>query len=174
VNTVLVSSAFLTFLLAIGLLFFIKASVKARIEQLSFALTEPEAEFLPKLDRYLVGRAYHLVEVSDQQGVTYEGTVAPSWFMAIFLSGLAALGLLCLGLVLSYLLPFLGNSCLLVALLAPLAGWFYWNKSARPEQVTLAMKDNLDRKVITITGHRDELSILEKSLALAPLQESGH
>jgi Cofactor assembly of complex C subunit B len=174
VTNVLTSSAVLTFLLAIGLVFFIKASVKARIEQLSFVLTEPEAEFLPKFDRYLVDRAYRLVDVSDQTGVVYEGAVAPSWFMAVFLSSLAAGGFLCLGLVLSYLLPAIGNLWLLLGLLAPLAGFFYWRKSARPEQVKLAVKDEQSQKIVTITGHRDELAILGKTLAVQPLEKPGH
>ena len=83
-------------------MFFIKASVKDRIEKISFAITEPEETFLAKLDRYLIGRAYKLVDISDTTGVTYEGLVAPSWFMAIFLTSLAAGGFLCLGLVLNY------------------------------------------------------------------------
>jgi hypothetical protein len=171
VNTVLISSASLTFLLAIGLMFFIKASVKDRIEQLSFAISEPEEAFLAKLDRYLIARSYKLIDISDNTGVTYEGLVAPSWFMAIFLSGLAATGFLCLGLVLNYILTsswFLG-----LAILAPLAGWFYWQKSARPEQIIFAVKEQANRQTFTITGHRDELHILEKSLELQVLPQEN-
>jgi Cofactor assembly of complex C subunit B len=168
-NPVIVSAAFLTLLLAVGLVFFIKASVKERVESLSFPLTEPEAEFLPKFDRYLVDRAYRLVDVSDVSGVTYEGAVAPSWFMAIFLTTLAAAGFLCLGLVGSYLLPALGDRCLLLGLLAPIAGWFYWQRSARPEQVNLTVELGSGQRIVTITGHRDELHILEKSLGVQAL-----
>jgi Cofactor assembly of complex C subunit B len=168
-NSVLVSAAFLTLLLLVGLIFFIKASVKDRIESLSFALTEPEEDFLPKFDRHLVQRAYHLVDVSDITGVTYEGSVAPSWFMAIFLSSLAAIGFLCLGLVGSYLLPAIGYRFLLLGLLAPIAGWFYWQHSARPEQVTLAVEQGSGQRIVTITAQRDELHILEKSLAVQAL-----
>jgi hypothetical protein len=169
-NSILFSAAFLTLLLAVGLMFFIKASVKDRIESLSFALTEPEADFLPKFDKYLVDRAYRLVDISDRTGVTYEGSVAPSWFMAIFLSALAGAGFLCLGLVGSYLWPAVGFRFLLSGLLAPIAGWFYWQNSARPEQVTLAVEQGRGEKIVTITGHRDELHILEKSLAVQALE----
>jgi hypothetical protein len=168
VNTVLVSSASLTFLLAIGLMFFIKASVKDRIEKLSFTLTEPEESFLAKLDQYLIDRAYKLIDISDTTGVTYEGLVAPSWFMAIFLTSLAAGGLLCLGLVLNYI--FTSNWFLGLAALAPLAGLFYWKKSERLEQIvfatTEAAKSQANGKIFILTGHRDELRILERNLRI--------
>jgi Cofactor assembly of complex C subunit B len=172
-NSVLTTAAGLTLLLSIGLLFFIKAAVKDRIERLTFALVEPEADFLPKLDRYLVERAYRLVDVSDIHGVTYEGMVSPSWFMAIFLTSLAAIGFMCLGLVGSYLLPNLGYYCLLLGLLAPIAGWFYWQRSARPEQVIFAVELGQGQKIATITGHRDELHILEKSLGVSALESAS-
>lgn len=172
-NTVLVSSASLTFLLAIGLMFFIKASVKDRIEKISFTITEPEEAFLVKLDRYLVDRAYKLVDISDNTGVTYEGLVAPSWFMAIFLTSLAAGGFLCLGLVLNYV--FTSNLCLGLAVLAPLAGIFYWKKSERLEQIVFVAtekfpKEQANGSMFSLTGHRDELKILERSLKIQPAE----
>ena len=167
-NTVLVSSSSLTFLLAIGLMFFIKASVKDRIEQISFAITEPEEAFLAKLDRYLIDRAYKLVDISDNTGVTYEGLVAPSWFMAIFLTSLAAGGFLCLSLVLNYIF----NSSLFfgLAALAPLAGLFYWKKSERLEQIIFVVKVQANGRMFNLTGHRDELKILERSLKIQPIE----
>jgi Cofactor assembly of complex C subunit B len=168
VNTVLVSSASLTFLLAIGLMFFIKASVKDRIEKLSFTLNEPEAAFLAKLDRYLTDRAYKLVDISDTTGVTYEGLVAPSWFMATFLTSLAMGGFLCLGLVLNYI--FTSNWFLALAVLAPLAGIFYWKKSERLEQIIFATREQANDKIFSLTGHRDELRILEQSLNIQPAE----
>jgi Cofactor assembly of complex C subunit B len=172
VNIVFVSSSSLTFLLAIGLMFFIKASVKDRIEQISFAITEPEEAFLAKLDRYLIDRAYKLVDISDNTGVTYEGLVAPSWFMAIFLTSLAAGGFLCLGLVLNYI--FTSNLFLGLAVLAPLAGLFYWKKSERLEQIIFVATDlqeeQANGRMFSLTGHRDELKILERSLKVQPVE----
>jgi Cofactor assembly of complex C subunit B len=173
VNTVLVSSSSLTFLLAIGLMFFIKASVKDRIEKISFAIDKPEKDFLAELDQYLAGRAYRLVDISDTTGVTYEGLVAPSWFMAIFLTSLAAGGFLCLGLVLNYI--FTSNLFLALAIFAPLAGLFYWRKSERLEQIVFVAteKDHGEQangKVFSLTGHRDELKILERSLKIRPAE----
>lgn len=159
-------------------MFFIKASVKDRIEQISFAITEPEEAFLAKLDQYLIDRAYKLVDISDNTGVTYEGLVAPSWFMAIFLSSLAAGGFLCLGLVLNYI--FTSNLFLGLAVLAPLAGLFYWKKSERLEQIIFVATDNsqtdnsqedqANGRMFSLTGHRDELKILERSLKIQPVE----
>ncbi len=154
-------------------MFFIKASVKDRIEKISFTITEPEEAFLVKLDRYLVDRAYKLVDISDNTGVTYEGLVAPSWFMAIFLTSLAAGGFLCLGLVLNYV--FTSNLCLGLAVLAPLAGIFYWKKSERLEQIVFVAtekfpKEQANGSMFSLTGHRDELKILERSLKIQPAE----
>lgn len=150
----------------VGLAFFIKASVKDRTKTLSFALTEPEEEFLPKLDRYFVDRAYRLVDVSERTGVTYAGTVAPSIFLAVFLSLLGAIGLLCLGLVGRYTVAGVAGVWWLPALLSPLAGVFYWQRASRQEQVSLAILEGSPHKTITVTGHRDELQQLEKALAI--------
>ncbi len=149
-------------------MFFIKASVKDRIEQISFAITEPEETFLAKLDRYLIDRAYKLVDISDSTGVTYEGLVAPSWFMAIFLTSLAAGGFLCLGLVLNYI--FSSSLFLGLAVLAPLAGLFYWKKSERLEQIIFVTKEQANGKIFILTGHRDELKILETNLKIQPIE----
>ncbi len=154
-------------------MFFIKASVKDRIEQISFAITEPEEIFLAKLDQYLTNRAYKLVDISDTAGVTYEGLVAPSWFMAIFLTLLATGGFLCLGLVLNYILT--SNLFLGLAILAPLAGIFYWKKSERLEQIVFVatkkdQEDQANDRMFILTGHRDELKILERSLKIQPVE----
>jgi Cofactor assembly of complex C subunit B len=170
VNTALISISAITVLMIIGLGFFIRASVKERTEQLSFSLTEPVDAFLPKLQNHLVGRSYRLVNVSEDAGVIYEGLVSPSWFMAIFLTSLAAGGLLCLGLMMSYWLPAIGNWFLTLTMLAPLAGNFYWQKATRPEQVNLRIASMDSRTIVTVTGHRDELSVLEKNLAIEPLE----
>jgi hypothetical protein len=154
----------------IGLGFFIRASVKERTEQLSFFVTEPIDAFLPKIQSHLTGRSYRLLTVSEDAGVTYEGFVNPSWFMAVFLTSLAAGGFLCLGLMMSYWLPAIGNWFLALTILAPGAGIFYWKKAARPEQVKLKLADQNDRTMVTVTGHRDELSVLEKALAIEPLK----
>lgn len=177
---VLSSTALLTVLLAIGLFFFIRASTKDRIEVARLVGDRPEEDLLEAIQQYFTQRAYRIAAVDAAQNqVTYEGLVRASPFLAIFLSVLAAVGLLCLSLVLSFLVPTVGNLFLGLVLLAPLAGVFYWKRSTRPEQVSLQIADlapdatpEVRGPLLVVTGHRDELAEFQQALRLMPLSES--
>jgi Cofactor assembly of complex C subunit B len=170
-NPVLISTFILTILLAIGLFFFIRASTKDRIEQMVLESNDSEAVLLPRLDAYFTERAYKIAAVeADTDIVTFEGLVRPSVFLTILLTSLAAIGALCLSLVLSMLFPDAGNGLLLLVLFAPLAGWFYWQGSSRIEQVRLKVEANIDAPAATrikISGHRDELAVFQSALQLS-------
>ena len=97
----------------------------------------------------------------DNPRIVLSGQVQPSFFLAVFLTTLAAIGLLCLGLVLALLSP-LGNWGLALAALSPLAGLFYWQRSSRVEQIILDLVP--DQPAVKVTGHRDELIALRRSL----------
>jgi hypothetical protein len=177
VNTTILSSTFLlTLLLAVGLFFFIKASVKDRIQQVKLLADEPEESLLTQLQQYFDQRAYRVAAVDAvTKQVTFQGFVRPSLFLAIFLTVLAALGILCLSLVLSFLYPALGNVFLGLVLLAPVAGVFYWKKAGRNEQVSLKVEVASPQvtgtqSLITVTAHRDELQELQQTLKLKPLE----
>lgn len=171
-SPVLSSTFFLTVLLAVGLFFFIRASVKDRTEQVQVLADDYQGNVLSQLQQYFEQRAYHLASVNPQDHqIIFEGLVRPSWFLAIFLSLLAGVGLLCLGLVLMLLFPSGGNSFFALIALSPLAGWFYWQKAGRSEQVrlqveTLPNSERGDRTLITVSAHRDELIELQRSLDL--------
>lgn len=161
------STFFLTLLLSVGLFFFIRASVKDRTEQRKFRIDAPADSLLSRLEAYFQERAYQISAVDpQQQQIAFEGFVSPSWPLAIFLTVLAGLGLLSLGLVLSFLYPPLTALFLALVLLAPAAGAFYWKKAGRVEQVRLKV-DTLpppqSLTVMTITAHRDELVQLERA-----------
>jgi hypothetical protein len=170
-TSVLASTALLTVLLAVGLFFFIRASAKDRT-QVTKLLSEQQGEpFLERLQQYFAARAYRLAAVDAANNrVVYEGTVRPSLFLAIFLSSLAAVGILCLALVLSLLFPSAAQLFPLLILLAPLAGLFYWRKAGRPEQVALQVEflngEPSPQSLVTVTAHRDEVSELRQSLGL--------
>jgi hypothetical protein len=175
-NPILPSTAFLTVLLAIGLFFFIRASTKDRIEVNQLLADQPQESLLEALQGYFSDRAYRITAVDEQTGqVTYEGFVSPSLFLAVFLSLLAAVGFLCLALVLAMLVPAIASGAIGLVALAPLAGVFYWKRSARPETVYLkvetvaldAPSDRPTRSLVTVTGHRDELAELQRSLKLS-------
>lgn len=171
---ILSSTALLTLLLAVGLFFFIRASTKDRIEVAKLMSDQSEESLLDGLKQYFADRAYRVIALdAEQNQVTFEGFVRPSLFLAIFLSLLAAIGIFCLVLVLSYLFPTAGNLLLLLLLLAPGAGVFYWKKSARLEQVAVKVEPDQTQqphRFLTVTAHRDELAELQRSLDLKAVE----
>ena len=90
-TTILSSTLLLTLLLAVGLFFFIRASVKDRTEQVKLIAEQPEESLLTQLQEYFDQRAYRIDSVDAATNhVTFSGFVRPSWFLAIFLTLLAA------------------------------------------------------------------------------------
>lgn len=174
---VLSSTVLLTVLLSIGLFFFIRASTKDRIEVAKLVSDQPETSLLAQLQQYFTQRAYRIATVDAASNtVVFEGLVRPSWWLAGFLTGLAAAAFLCLALVLSLLFPSQAQLFPALALLAPAAGYFYWVKSARPEQVSLqveplASAENSPQQLVIVTAHRDELAELQRSLRLKSIEE---
>jgi Cofactor assembly of complex C subunit B len=172
---VLTSTLILTLLLAVGLFFFIRASTKERIEQMVLETSDSEEVLLPRLQTYFTDRAYRIAAVDrDTDIVTFEGLVRPSVFLASLLTGLAAIGALCLALVLSMLFPDGGKLFLGLLLVAPLAGWFYWQGSSRTEQIRLKVESQAGAPApttIKISGHRDELAVFQETLQLCVREE---
>ncbi|NJM76111.1 MAG: cofactor assembly of complex C subunit B [Acaryochloridaceae cyanobacterium RU_4_10] len=174
-SLVLPSTFFLTLLITIGLFFFIRASTKARIETATWTLSQPDKQVLQEVTQYLEGRAYRLESVDrDRNQVVFAGLVRASLGLAIFLSILAAVGALCFGLVLAVQFPQLGYSGLWSVVVAPLAGWFYYHKSQRTEQVKLSIKsgDSGYPTRLRAIAHRDEIAALQANLNYPPPQES--
>ncbi|UXE60086.1 MAG: cofactor assembly of complex C subunit B [Woronichinia naegeliana WA131] len=171
--SVLTSTLILTLLSLIGLIFFIRASVKERSSLLQCLVAASDSDRLSQLQNYFTQRAYQIIQVNaEQQQVILEGYVRPSYFLAIFLSTMAALGLLCFALVLNMLLPNLGNSAIAIIVLFPLAGIFYWQKAGRLEQISLSVhplptekqaENRLENHLLSIRGHRDELTQLKQA-----------
>ncbi len=174
-NTTILSSTFLlTLLLAVGLFFFIRASAKDRTQQLKLISQEPEESLLARLQQYFDQRSYRVAAVDAATNqVIFQGLVRPSLLLAIFLTVLAACGILCLSLVLSLLYPSLTSVFLGLVLLAPAAGVYYWKKAGRSEQVSLKVEalpnqESGTQNLITVTAHRDELLALQQALQLKP------
>ncbi len=173
-TTVLTSTFILSLLLAVGLFFFIRASTKPRIEQMTLETSESEAVLIPKLQAYFTDRAYKITAVDrDTDIITFEGFVSPSVFLAVLLTSAAAIGAMSLALVLSMQFPDVGNVFLVLLVAAPLAGWFYWQGSARIEQIRLKVEsaDDSAPTKIKISGHRDELAIFQSTLQLSTVEE---
>lgn len=103
---VLSSTFFLTLLLMVGLFFFIRGSVKERIEQRVYLTSTSDDQLLEQLRDYFDRRSYQVKAIEPEQNIVrLQGFVPPSPFLSIFLTILAALGLFCFSLVLSLLFP---------------------------------------------------------------------
>lgn len=173
-STVSQSTFLLTFLLSVGLFFFIRASTKDRTEVMRLASEQDGNTLMAALKEYFRSRAYRVAAVDAVKNqVTFEGLVSPSWFLAIFLTVLASVGLGCLALVLSMLFPDFGQFFLVIIVFSPLSGLLYWKKSGRLEKVSLKMENIPSEQnfssTITVTAHRDELAELQRALQLKTL-----
>lgn len=181
------STLILTSLMVIGLVFFIRASTKDRIEVVQLGSVQKADTLQQAVMKYFYSRAYSLASRQDGQpdkspgptiinGTTLTGMVSPSVFMAVFLSVLAAVGFTCLSLVVATLFPSWGGWLLGLLAASPLAGVFYWRKSSRPETIVFKVEpmvvgdsaaegDERLRSKLTVKGHRDELADLENTFA---------
>ena len=157
----------------VGLFFFIRASVKDRTQEVKLVSEQAQETLLEQLQQYLQARSYRLTGLDAKQNVTFEGFVRPSVFLAIFLTLLAAVGILCLALVSSLLSPKLSVIFLCLVVLSPVAGVFYWHRAARSEQVSLKVETYSEKtslSQITVIAHRDELLELQRALQLKPCE----
>ncbi|UFP95991.1 cofactor assembly of complex C subunit B [Gloeobacter morelensis] len=162
----ILSTLVLTLLLLVGLFFFLRASVKDRTEEAELDFSSQPQQLAHSLRAYLEGRSYRLVEEQGRR-LVFSGVVAPSRFLAIFLTLLALLGLICLALVLAILLPAGEWAFALLPLLSPLAGLFYWRKARRPEQVVARIVATSQGAKLVIQAHRDEILVLKDTLETA-------
>ncbi len=163
-----VSTLALTVLLAIGLFFFLRASGKDRVEARFYFSSRSLEEMGSLLRKHLEERAYRL-QSADAEGIaTFAGQARASAGLAVFLTGLAGVGLACLALVLQMLEPGWGAWPWTLLLVSPWAGWYYWRRSHRPEQIRLKLQaaDSPPGSLLWVEGQRDELEVLAATLGL--------
>ena len=158
------STLLLTVLLAIGLVFFLRAASKDRTTVVEVHSPRPPVEVLEGLSQWLLQRGWRTDSGDAERRVLrFQGTVAASPNLALLLSLLAAVGAACLGLVLRQLLPVLGAWPLLLVAAGPLAGVVYRRRANRQEQVELRLisGDKASGSSLQLRAHRDELIALE-------------
>jgi Cofactor assembly of complex C subunit B len=170
-NSVLPSTFFLTFLMVIGMGFFIRAAAKDRTQVVTLRSASSGDQLLAALKQYFADRAYQVEAIDPESNkVTLSGQVRPSVFLTVFLSVMAAVGGLCLGLLLTMAIPALPQAIGLVFVaLAPGAGWLYWRKAGRTEQVAFVLDETTPLaagSLLKVSAHRDELESLRRSLNL--------
>ena len=155
----------------IGLVFFIRASVKDRTKQIKLIPDESADILIKSLQDYFEQRAYKITAVDPQEKlVTFKGFVQPSLFLAILLTCLAIVGLSCLILILFLLFPNIKTIFWLLLSLAPVAGFFYWKKAGRLEKVLLQVISQPNKpNLVSVIAHRDELIQLKENLSVQTL-----
>jgi hypothetical protein len=155
----------------VGLVFFVRASTKDRIETFTVVRSGEPLTLLQALTNYFEARSYAVIAAAAApQRITLRGRVRPSIFLAAFLTLLAAIGALCFALVLTNLWPAHGVAFLGLLGLAPVAGWFYWRGADRDEEIILEVQPTsglsslpeTPTATVAVTAHRDELIALEQ------------
>ena len=163
------STLFLTILLAIGLGFFLRAASKDRTTVVDVQSPLPPIEVLNGISFWLEERGWKKKGGNvEEKLLIFNGNVAASTFLTIFLSSLGGVGAACLGLVLIQLYPSLSWWPLLMAAIgAPLSGIIYRVKSNREESLELKLlsSDLSEISILRIKAHRDELIAIQLELS---------
>jgi len=162
------STLLLTLLLAVGLVFFLRAASKDRTTVVEVHSPRPAIEVLEGLTGWLTDRGW-LTDSGDpeRQLLRFRGQVRASQALAVLLSLLGGAGAACLGLVLRQVLPALGWWPLLLGLLGPAAGLLYMRRAARGESLELRLMSDASPSggsTLRLRAHRDELIAMEVEL----------
>ncbi|MEB3316978.1 MAG: cofactor assembly of complex C subunit B [Cyanobacteriota bacterium] len=164
------STLVLTLLLAIGLIFFLRAASKDRTTVVDVHSPRPAVELLEGLVAWLQARGWHPTEKDAQRQVLrFAGEVRASLPLSVLLSVLGSLGAGSLALVLHQLLPEAGPWMFALPFMGPLAGWLYWRRASRRETLELRLLDEpaSGGSTLRLRAHRDELIAMETELGPA-------
>tara|TARA_Y100001968_G_scaffold92806_1_gene83440 strand:- start:805 stop:1362 length:558 start_codon:yes stop_codon:yes gene_type:complete len=159
----------LTILLAIGLVFFLRAASKDRTTDIDICSPLPPLEVLNGITVWLEERGWNNNGGDAQsQILRFNGNVSSSTGLAIFLSLLGGLGASCLALVIIQLQPQLGWWPLILGIVvAPITGFIYRSRSARIEflELKLIRFSDSNGSVLRVRAHRDEIIAMEIELS---------
>ena len=162
------STLLLTLLLAIGLVFFLRAASKDRTTVVDVYSSLSQIDVLNGISSWLEERGWNKDGGDlDRKVLRFNGNVAASSYLALFLSILGGLGAASLGLVLIELYPPIGWWPLGLSVIgALLAGVIYTRKASRIEslEIKLLNSENSEGTFLRIRAHRDELIAIEQEL----------
>lgn len=161
------STLVLTLLLAIGLIFFLRAASKDRTTVVDVHSARPAVDVLEGLVAWLQARGWQPTDKDPQRQVLrFAGDVRASLPLSLLLSLLGSLGAGSLALVLHQLLPKAGPWVFALILLGPLAGWLYWRRASRREILELRLLEQPANggSTLRLRAHRDELIAMESEL----------
>ena len=162
------STLLLTVLLAVGLVFFLRAASKDRTTVVDVTSPQPPLQVLEGLSTWLEQRGWQRDGGdAERQVLRFRGQVASSQPLAVLLSFLAATGGGCFGLVLRQLAPQLHWWPVGLIAVGPIAGLIYSRRAARTEGLELRLLENPPRggSALRLRAHRDELIAIELELA---------
>ena len=163
------STLFLTILLAIGLVFFLRAASKDRTTVLDLYSPLSSLEVLNGISSWLEERGWRSDGGdAERQVLRFQGSVESSKPLELLLIIIGGLGAAALGLVLRQLYPVLGWWPLLLAVIfGPLAGFLYRNRAKRIEVFEFRLMNSGDQNgsTLRVRAHRDELIAMELELA---------
>lgn len=163
------SSLLLTLVLGIGFVFFLRGAGNPHPEERRYLSSDPVDTVGSKTRDYLQKRAYRLLTLDEQGFATFSGQTQASWALTVFLTGLTAVGLAGLSLLLIVWKPELRSFPWMLVLFAPLAGQSYHRNSVREEVIRIRIIENeTGGSDIQIRGERDELKALASYLRFAP------
>ncbi len=162
------STLLLTVLLAIGLVFFLRAASKDRTTVVEVQSPRPAIEVLDGLTGWLEKRGWQGDGGdAERQVLRFRGNVTSSRPLGVLLSVFGTLGAGCLGLVVRQLYPSFGWWSLMLAAFGPFAGVIYHRRAARIEFVELRLlsSEKGSRSTFRVRAHRDELIAMELELS---------
>ena len=169
-SVVLPSTLLLTILLAIGLVFFLRASSKDRTTAMVISSYRPSLELLQDMDHWLAERGWQVVRTHpEQRHMVYEGHVAASVPLALLLTALGCCGGVALGLVISQVVPESHPWPLALGLAGLAAAPVYLRRAQRREQLAIRLltPDQVVPSRLVMRVHRDELLAAEAALGKA-------
>jgi len=166
------STLLLTLLLAIGLIFFLRAASKDRTTVVEVHSPRPALEVMDGLCAWLEERGW-IRDGGDAERclLEYRGSVASSHPLAVLLSILGGIGAGCLGLVLRELNPSLGWWPVSLILLGPLAGWVYSRRAARQENIQIRLIEPAPQEGSTLRLRAPRVELIANKLALGEWQQ---
>lgn len=163
------STLLLTLLLFYGLFSFLRGSIRDRTAEAIFTLDKVTEDILLRQVRdHFRQRSYKVVGIdAERDVVNLVGQIKPSLFLTVFFTLMAAIGLVCLSLVLGILIPDLENLWIWLTAISPIAGIFYWRGTPRERNVGLKLLPDVQ---IKIRAHKDEIEELQRSLNLVKIE----
>eukprot|EP00252_Welwitschia_mirabilis_P025317 TRINITY_DN7859_c0_g2_i1.p1 TRINITY_DN7859_c0_g2~~TRINITY_DN7859_c0_g2_i1.p1 ORF type:complete len:269 (+),score=38.18 TRINITY_DN7859_c0_g2_i1:144-950(+) len=151
-----------------GLWSLIKRSTKSKIVQKTFVVdnVKSPSQVAGEIMSFFTRNNFTVADAGET--ITFEGIMVPSRGQAAFLTFCTCLSLASVALVLTITVPDVGEKWYWITALSPLAGFYYWTRASRKEQIKVKMiidDDNSSTDVI-VQGDDEQVDQLRRELKL--------